>query len=311
MHLGGHACRFRFTALAIPFRYEIGAVFRFDKFLPRMRGGHVFVLLVFIARHTVIQMQPMLPTRHDMDPLTNAAASGIRSRIESLDLLANNIANASSPGFKADREFYSVYVSDAALDTSEGSSNAQLPVVQTQWTDFRQGSLTSTGNPLDLALNGDGFFVAKGPSGSIFTRDGSFQLSAQGQLQTLDGYLIEDQNGKPISVDMAKPITVDREGVVHQSGEDIAHMALVIFRDPSRLVKHGDNFFLSDSSMPPLPTARLEVKQGTIESSNSDPAQSAVRLVNIMRQFETLQKAMNIGAEMNRSAVQDVAKVTQ
>jgi flagellar basal-body rod protein FlgF len=247
-----------------------------------------------------------------MDPLTSAAASGIRSRIESLDMLANNIANASVPGFKSDREFYNVYLSSEAAASPEGTTPGLLPVVERQWTDFTQGSLTPTGNPLDLALNGQGFFVANSPSGRLFTRDGSFRLSAQGQLQTLEGYAVQDQSGKPILMDSSKPIEVGPDGTVRQAGQDISQIALVDFKDPSLLAKRGDNYFQTDlASMPPAPARQTEVQQGKIEASNSQPAQSAVRLVNIMRQFEALQKAMAIGAEMNRSAVQEVAKVTQ
>ena len=131
-----------------------------------------------------------------MDPLTSAAASGIRARIESLDMLANNIANASAPGFKADREFFGLYLSAEAADSPAGTTPAVLPVIERQWTDFAQGSLTPTGNPLDLALNGKGFFVANSPSGPIYTRDGSFQISKQGELETLEGYPVQGPGRK-------------------------------------------------------------------------------------------------------------------
>src|ERR1700680_768328 len=246
-----------------------------------------------------------------MDPLTSAAASGIRSRIESLDMLANNIANASVPGFKADREFYNVYLSSEAAASPDGTTPGLLPVIERQWTDFTQGSLTPTGNPLDLGLNGQGFFVANSPSGRLFTRDGRFRLSAQGQLQTLDGYAVQDQNGNPILLDTSKPIEVGPDGTIRQAGQDVSQIAVVNFRDPSLLAKRGDNYFQTIlPTMPPVPALQTEVQQGKIEAANSQPAQSAVRLVNIMRQFETLQKAMAIGTEMNRSAVQEVAKVT-
>src|ERR1700692_258268 len=117
-----------------------------------------------------------------MDPLTRAAASGIRAGLESLDMLANNIANSSSPGFKADREFYAVYLSAEAADSPGGTNPTTLPVVERQWTDFSQGSLMPTGNPLDLALNGQGFFVVQSANGPVFTRDGSFRLSQPGEL---------------------------------------------------------------------------------------------------------------------------------
>ena len=112
-----------------------------------------------------------------MDPLTTAAASGLQARMDSLDLLANNLANTSTGGYKADREFYSTYFSPDAtgFDPTVGDS----PVVEKRWTDFTQGPLLSTGNPTDLALSGPGFFAVNGAKGPLYTRNGSFKISAQ------------------------------------------------------------------------------------------------------------------------------------
>src|SRR5689334_21559633 len=116
-----------------------------------------------------------------MDSLTAIAASGLRSRMESLEMLANNVANASSGGYKSDREFYSLYV---APEAAVAEPQATMPVIERPWTDFSQGLLSSTGNPLDLALTGKGFFSVDGPSGPLYTRNGSFRLAADGKLTT-------------------------------------------------------------------------------------------------------------------------------
>jgi flagellar basal-body rod protein FlgF len=247
-----------------------------------------------------------------MDPLTSAAASGIRARLESLDMLSNNIANSSAPGFKADHEFYGLYVSAEAADSPAGNSPTILPVIERQWTDFSQGSLTPTGNPLDLALNGPGFFVAQSPNGPVFTRDGSLRLSLAGELETKDGYKIQAQDGNPILLDNTRPVEVGSDGMVRQDGQDVAQIAVVSFSDPAALAKRGNNYFRSDlAAMPLTSTTEAEIQQGKVEAANSQPAESAVRLVNILRQFETLQKALSIGADMNRRAVEDVAKLAQ
>ena len=245
-----------------------------------------------------------------MDPLTSAAASGIRARLESLDMLANNIANSSAPGFKADHEFYGVYLSAEAADSPADTTPAILPVVERQWTDFSQGSLTSTGNALDLALNGQGFFVVQSANGPAFTRDGSFRLSLRGEITTQDGDKIQGQDGNPILLDSTRPVEIGSDGTVRQDGQDVAQIAVVNFSDPAVLAKRGNNYFRTDlSTMAPAP--QPEIRQGMIEAANSQPAESAVRLVNIMRQFEALQKALAIGADMNLRALQDVAKVAQ
>lgn len=244
-----------------------------------------------------------------MDALTIAAASGMRARIESLDMLANNMANASAPGFKADREFYGLYQSAEAANSPEGSDPSTLPVMERQWTDFSQGSLASTGNPLDLALAGKGFFAVDSPSGRLFTRDGSLRLSPDGHLETQAGYKLRDQNGKPIQLDSSRPVDIGTDGVVRQDGIEIARLDIVDVKDPQTLAKKGQNYYQLLSADVPTRTAQAEVQQGRLESANFQTAESAVRLVNVMRQFESLQKAMTIGSDMNRRVIEEVAKV--
>src|SRR5437588_11140907 len=123
-----------------------------------------------------------------MDPLTVSAASGLRSRMDTLELLANNLANAETSGYKSDREFYGLYASPEANNPLGADFASMLPVVERQWTDFGQGSFQTTGNPLDVAISGPGFLAANGPTGPVYTRNGSMKLSHSGVLVTGDGY---------------------------------------------------------------------------------------------------------------------------
>lgn len=236
-----------------------------------------------------------------MDPLLISAASGMRARMESLDMLANNVANSGTVGFKTDKEFYSLY-------------EQELPVIQQQWTDFSQGTLTPTGNSLDLALSGRGFFSLNSPQGTIYTRGGQFQISKSNQLQTADGYTLRDtlNNGQPITVDPTQPVDIAKDGTVQQNGQTLGQIEIVGVGDPARaLAKLGGNYFISaPQGAKPAPDASTEVRQGALEQSNVPVADAAVRLVSIMRQFEMLQKAMTVGADMDRQAVQEVAKVS-
>jgi flagellar basal-body rod protein FlgG len=244
-----------------------------------------------------------------MDSLIMAAASGMRSRLESLDMLANNLANASAPGFKTDREFYSLYVSADAADGNEGQSPVTAPLVEKQWTDFSQGILTPTSNPLDLAITGKGFFAVTSPTGTLFTRDGSFKLSPQGELQTQEGYAVRDPDGKPIVVDSSKPTDIGLDGTLRQDGVDVAKINLVDFKDPQSLSKQGQSYFFADNGNAPIAAAQAEVQQGKLEGANFQTAESAVRMITVMRQFESLQKAMTVGTDMNKKAVEEVARV--
>jgi flagellar basal body rod protein FlgG len=175
-----------------------------------------------------------------MDQVSVTAASGLQSRMEALDMVANNLANTTTGGFKLDREFYSLFT---AAENEDDEASTKLPLIQKQWTDFSQGVLAPTGNPLDLALSGKGFFAVNGPKGPLYTRNGSFQLSPTGQLTTSAA------------------------------------------------------------------AADTTVLQGKTENSNVAPAESAVRLVGLMRQFEMLQKAITITSDMNKQALTEVARV--
>jgi flagellar basal-body rod protein FlgF len=245
-----------------------------------------------------------------MDALTTTAASGMRARMESLDMLANNLANASATGFKADREFYSTYTSADALaaEDASGTPAVQSPVVDRRWTDFSQGVIVPTGNPLDLALDGPGFLVAQSPSGAKYTRSGDFHIDPQGILATRDGDPVEGADGKPIRLDSAQPVKVSGAGEISQNGIVAGQLKLVQFNAPDALGKQGQNSFqLSVSDLQPIP-ATARVHQGNVEAANVQPAETAVRLVNVMRQFEMLQKAMSLGNQMNQQAIQNVAK---
>jgi flagellar basal body rod protein FlgG len=249
-----------------------------------------------------------------MDSLTVAAASGMRARLESLEMLANNLANASTAGYKSDREFYSLYVAPEALEPALAGFSADpstLPVIQSQWTDFHQGTLTPTGSPLDLALSGEGFFVADGPNGALYTRNGSFRLSRDGVLTTGEGYPLRTVERIPIRAEPGLPIEVSTDGIVRQGGQALGQLTLVSFAQPAALGKFETSYFrVVDPQTVPRPAAGVEVHQGKLEVSTVGAPESAVRLISIMRQFEMLQKAMSLGGEMGRRAIEEVARVS-
>lgn len=249
-----------------------------------------------------------------MDPLLISAAGGLKARMDSLDMLANNIANADSAGFKVDREFYSLYVSEEARLAAEAGGApdlSQLPVVERAWTDFSQGTLVSTGNPLNLALDGRGFFSVNGPSGTLLTRNGSFRLSAGGQIETQDGYTLRNKlDGKPIQVDPDHPVEISTDGTVRQQGQEMGQFEILDLDQPGALSKLGNSYFmLADPRVTPA-AGTAQVRQGDLEQANVPIAQAAVRLVSVLRQFEMLQRAMTLGAEMDRQAMEEVARVS-
>jgi len=243
-----------------------------------------------------------------MDQISAIAASGFRARMESLDLLANNLANASTSGYKGDGEFYTVFSSEAADSDVSGSPTA-VPMVQRQYTDFAPGLIETTNNPLDLAISGKGLFVVQGPTGPLYTRNGSFHLSTGGTVGTAEGYPLLLQGGKELKVDTTKPFEVSQDGTVRQDGKVLGQLELAEFKDRSGIVKQGFNYFLNVSEQPPEQATDAQVQQGKLEASNVNAAHGAVRLVGVMRQFEVMQKAIAISNEMGRQAIEQVAKV--
>jgi flagellar basal-body rod protein FlgF len=246
--------------------------------------------------------------RHNMDPLTTAAANGLQASMDSIDMLANNMANASTGGFKADREFYSTYLAPE-IDGSQAAVG-ESPVVQRQWTDFSQGTLVPTGNPTDLALSGSGFFVVNGPKGPLYTRNGNFQVSASGVLMTSEGYPVTAAGGKPLTANSGGPISIASDGSVSQDGNLVGQLQLVDFSDSSRLSRATGPYFQNqDPQSNPVQVSQADVYQGKVESSNAQPAESAARMVLLLRHYEMLQRAIRVGSEMNQQAVQEVARV--
>ena len=243
-----------------------------------------------------------------MDPLTAAAANGLQARMDAVDMLANNMANASTGGFKADREFYGTYLAPELADSQ--FSVGPSPVVQRQWTDFSQGTLVPTNNPTDLALSGPGFFVVKGPNGPLYTRNGTFQTTNAGTLTTAEGYPVQLVGGSSFQATPGSPITVDADGTVSQSGRYIGQIQVVDFADASKLTRAGGSYFQNSgpdaSAMKP---AAASVLQGKVENSNSQPAEAAARMVLLLRHYEMLQRAIRVGTEMNQQSIQEVAKV--
>jgi len=234
--------------------------------------------------------------------------------MEALDILSNNLANSNTGGFKLDREFYSLYQGEQAMPAN-GQQPTTLPVIQKGWTDFQQGLVTPTGNPLDLALEGKGFFAVDGPSSPLYTRNGAFKLSPAGVLTTMDGYPVRavsppNQPPKKIQTVSQNPIQISPDGTVQQDGQTLGQIQVVDFADPSALNKVGSSFYrVTDPKVKAAPAKNATVGQGKIENSNVAPAESAVRLVDLMRQYEMLQKAVSVATDMNKQAIDQVARV--
>jgi flagellar basal-body rod protein FlgF len=241
-----------------------------------------------------------------MDSITAMAASGLRSRMETLDLAANNLANAATGGYKADRAFYSLYLAPEAQDSGDVST---MPVIEKPWVDLSQGVVHTTGNPLDLALSGKGFFAVQGPGGPLYTRNGNFHMAPDGSLVTADGYAVRGAaGGAALMLQPGRSIDIGADGTIRQNGAVVGKLEIADFTSTAGLAKQGGNYFRSSGAPAALPPD-TSVQQGKLEDSNTSSPAEAVRLINLMRQFEMLQKAATLGEQMSQQAIEQVAKV--
>jgi flagellar basal-body rod protein FlgF len=236
--------------------------------------------------------------------MTSTVASGLRARLEALDMLANNVANASTAGFKRDGEFYGIFRGEVdAADTD-------MPVIEKNWTDYSQGTLQTTGGSLDFALSGPGWFSVNSPAGgAIYTRNGNFHVNSAGAVTTQEGYAVRLAGGAPLQIRPGIPVTTTADGTLMQAGTPLGRLDVVDFA-AGELTRHGANFFRpADNTIAGKPVPGTDVLQGKLENANLSGPEAAVRLVNLTRQFEGLQRALQIGTEMNRKSLEELAKV--
>ena len=219
-------------------------------------------------------------------------------------MLANNIANSATAGYKVDREFYSLY------QDAEAAGGLLSPVIDKPWTDFSQGQLQSTGKPLDVALDGKGFLAVNGPAGPLYTRNGALRVTPAGDVTSAEGYPVRLVGGTTLRSASTAAMEISADGSVRQGGTDIGKLEIVDFA-PGSLAKQGTSLFRAIEGATPIAAQAVSVHQGKLEGSNVASAECAVRLVSLLRQFEMLQRAITITGEMSKRSLEEVARVGQ
>jgi flagellar basal-body rod protein FlgF len=253
-----------------------------------------------------------------MENTTLVALSRQMSLERQLDVVANNVANASTAGYKSDSTLFEEYLKSGAHEDNFVGSDRRVSYVQDRGTvrDFSQGPNERTGNPLDVAVNGKGFFTIQTAGGERYTRDGSFQMNAQGQLVTSAGNLVLGTNG-PItfqSTDHDMKISEDGtitvlEGTTTQQDSIRGKLKLSSFSDLQQLQKQGSNLF----SAPPGMTAQADtsstVNQGFVERSNVNAIAEMSRMLEITRTYQNISNLMMQQADLRKNALQNLAEV--
>jgi flagellar basal-body rod protein FlgF len=217
---------------------------------------------------------------------------GMRSRQNTLEAQANNIANASTTGFKAERLIYSSF---EAANKGSGDKQALVAGVSTSsGVDFSEGSIQETGRTLDVAIDGDAFLQIQTPRGTRYTRAGNLTLSEAGQLVTKTGNLVVGENG-PITVSRDGELSIGPDGTLDSGGKAVDKIKLVRFNNPATaLMKDGDALFVATGTEQPQQNVSSKVMQGSLESSNINSLTEMVAMINNNREFDSLQKSVSL-----------------
>jgi len=237
-----------------------------------------------------------------------AAFSGWLARSQSLDVAADNLANAGTAGYRAERDYFrSAILGPAALDSQLNSTVNNFGVLGGSRLDLGQGSLTPTGNPLDLAIEGSGFFAIRTPQGIRYTRDGQFQRAADGTLTTQAGEPVLDARQQPVRVP-AGAVVVGADGAVSIHGAIAGKLAVVAFA-PEALTAEGANRYAAAPGAQPV-AATGTIHQGALESSNQDVIEGSLQLVLLQRQAEMMEKAVSMFSnDLDKTASEDLPRV--
>ena len=245
-----------------------------------------------------------------MDSGYYAAMTGLVARTQALDTAAANLANAQTPGYRAEREYFrSVLLGPDALDSQLGRTVNNFGLLGGDWLDMGQGALTATGNPLDLAIDGEGFFQVQTANGMRYTRDGAFHRSQNGQLVTQAGEAVLSPAGQTIQLPPGD-VTVGADGVVSVAGGVVSTVGVFTFPGGAQLTPEGANRYVAPQGIAPLLSKKSAIHQGAIESANQDVIQGSLDMIVMQRQAEMMQKALTVfHTEFNKTASEDLPKV--
>jgi flagellar basal-body rod protein FlgF len=220
------------------------------------------------------------------------AVSGLRAQMEALDMVANNLANVNTSGFKEDNAFFTLLRQvdqgpDQLNSTINQSITAQAAVNPTA------GSIRPTNRDLDIAIEGDGFLVVQTAGGNKYTRNGSLHLNDKSVLSTSDGFPVLGIKNQPIPLGSGK-IRIDQEGNVSLDGAFVDRLKVVAFDKVSMLQKEGGSLFSQKPGLNSEKPSSAKISSGYLEESNVNAVSSVVRMVEIMRHFEALQKSVSL-----------------
>jgi flagellar basal-body rod protein FlgF len=227
-----------------------------------------------------------------------------------LDVVANNIANAETAGFKV--EDLDIETDPQTLPSNDNSlSTINFALDSGITRDFSQGALKTTGSALDLAIEGDGFFTVSTAGGNRYTRDGRFTMDGQGRVTTAQGNPLLDSSGGEITLDPTRGApAIGQDGTISQQGQVVGRVGVTKFASLSALSKDGGGLYRNDSNITSQPATDARLMQGMIETSNVQPIVQMTKLIEVSRAYESIAQMMDQTAQLSSQSINRLAQVS-
>jgi flagellar basal-body rod protein FlgF len=248
----------------------------------------------------------------------STAYSGLKAQSDALEILSNNLANLNTTAFKEETAFYTYLNPPAGASRQTADVNSIInPSIQVgSAVNSAEGAMSATNRDLDVAIEGKGFLVVNTPRGIRYTRNGNLSLNAQSVLVTSDGSPVLGASGNPITLGPGK-ITIGENGEISLSGNGdvssesapVDRLKIASFDDLSVLKKEGSSLFISPADRGLEKSSDAKVKSGYLEQSNVNPVSSIVRMVEILRHFEAIQKSVSLVMnDINSKAIEKLGR---
>ena len=218
-----------------------------------------------------------------------------------MDTVAHNIANMSTPGYKAERLMFREYVDEPAR-------GERLSMVQDVGLarDLSEGPAETTGNPLDVALHGEGYFVVETPLGERYTRHGRFQLDAEGQLVTGEGHPVQGQAGAITLPPGGGPVQIASDGTISNDDGIVGRLSVVTFEDEQAMRKAANGLYSTDQD--PQAIDRPSMTQGMIESSNVEGILEMTRMIQVSRSYASISRFLSQQDDLQKQMITTLGK---
>jgi flagellar basal-body rod protein FlgF len=224
-------------------------------------------------------------------------AKDMTAKVKRQEYIADNLANSTTPGFKTQRAF----ISQLRSSMGEVGAPGRLEQIIGSYTDFSQGPIEQTHRNLDLAIEGEGFFVLSTPDGERYTRCGNFTLDGEGYLASQSGHLVMGTGG-PIPI-TGESVRVTPEGAVIVDNEEVGSLRVVTFGDLQDLGRNGNLYAALQAGAREVDMEQTQIVQGALERSNVNAIDEMVEMISIHRGFEADQKSINLQDESTKQLI--------